>query len=541
MSSKETHAERIKREKDGLDVLADIVRYAQTGFSAIEQDDSDRFKWYGLYTQRPAEEGFFMMRVRVPGGQLTADQLETLGRLSVQYARSTGDITTRQCIQLHYIRIEDVPHIFAELDKAGLTTQETCGDVVRNVVGSPLAGIDTDELIDATPIVQQLSHQFLNDKAFSNLPRKFKVSVSGSARHHEQHEINDIGLIAVRNMDGEIGFDLWVGGGLGAIPHLGKRLGAFVTAAEIPEVVTRIVEIFRDHGPRENRRKARMKFLVAAWGVEKFRAELEKRLGRALRTLEAVTLPEFSQEAYFGIHPQKNQTAAEQLYYIGTATLRGRFSGEQMLAVANLARRYAGSRVRLTNTQNLILPDVPEQNILTLETELATLELKSASSAFRRGTVSCTGQQFCKLAVVETKDRAANIIQHLENSFPDFRHELRISVTGCVNSCAQYQIADVGLVGVKGQENGEEVDFFQIHLGGHFGGNARFGRKLSKRVRAGEIHHYLERIVRAYLAHREDDEKFYQFVARHQATELEDLDNVLQAAVSEENPILAAV
>lgn len=541
MSQKETNAERLKREKDGLDVLADIVCYAQTGFSAIDADDMDRFKWYGIYTQRPAEEGFFMMRVRVPGGQLTADQLETLGRLSVKHARSTGDITTRQCIQLHYIRIEDVPHIFDELSKVGLTTQETCGDVVRNVVGSPLAGIDAEELIDASPTVHQLSHLFLNDKAFSNLPRKFKISVSGSARQHEQHEINDIGLIAVRNAEGEIGFDLWVGGGLGAIPHLGKRLNAFITQDEIPEIVTRIVEIFRDHGPRDNRRKARLKFLVAAWGVEKFRAELEARLGRSLTTLNAVSDPDYSQSSSFGIWPQKNTDAARQLYYIGTATLRGRFSGEEMIAVAQLARRYAGGRVRLTNTQNLILPDVPEQNLILLETELAALGLKSVSSAFRQGTVSCTGRQFCKLAVVETKERAAEIIQHLENVFPDFQDDLRISVTGCVNSCAQYQIADIGLVGVKGQENGEEVDFFQIHLGGHFGGNARFGRKISKRVRVEEIHEYLERIIRAYRAQREDGEKFYEFIARHQISELEALDTFLPATADASEPQLAAV
>jgi sulfite reductase (ferredoxin) len=531
--TKENRAERIKREKDGLDVWADIERYATTGFHEIDPDDLDRFKWYGLYTQRPAEDGFFMLRIRIPNGVLSSEQLETIGWLSKVYARSTGDITTRQCIQLHYVRIEDVPFIVRELEKVGLTTQETCGDVVRNVVGSPLAGIAADELIDALPIVEEVSRLFLNDYAFSNLPRKFKISISGSAHPQEQHEINDIGLIAMRNERGETGFDLWVGGGLGAVPHLGKRLDVFVRPHEVSEVITRVVEIFREHGNRDNRKKARMKFLIAAWGVARFRQELESRLGRQLEPSGHIEIPDTAPSGYLGVGLQKDtDDEGNPLFYLGAAVLRGRISGEQMVRVAGLARFYASGRVRLTNTQNLIVPDVPERFVATLNRELAAIDLRTAASPFRKGTVSCTGREFCKLAVVETKDRAAEIVRYLEAAIPDFRDDLRISVTGCVNSCAQYQIADIGLVGVKGQENGEEVDYFQIHLGGHLGREAGFGRKLSKRVRVEEAKYYLERLVHVYRSQRlSERERFYEFIARHEIKELETLDEQLASAL----------
>ncbi len=527
---KENKVERLKIEKDGLDVWQDIERYAQTGFDTIDPGDMDRFKWYGLYTQRPVEDGRFMMRVKVPNGIISAEQLATIGWLSQVYGHSTGDITTRQGIQIHHLRIEDIPHAINELKKVSLTTQEACGDVVRNVVGCPLAGIDDNEIIDASQLVDQVVKQFIDNRDFSNLPRKFKISITGCTHQCAQHEINDVGLVAVTNNDGEVGFDLWVGGGLGAKPYLAKRLGVFVWYDEAVEVITRIVEIFRDHGYRDDRRKARLKFLVADWGVEKFRDELELRLGRKLDDGPQTDVPEIQKRDHTGVYEQRQYG----LYYIGAAVLRGRISGEQMSAVAGLARRYANGRIRLTNAQNLIVLDVPAENIVTLSNELALLGLDPYGSPFRRGTVSCTGRQFCKLAVVETKERAEEIILYLEQTNPDFSDDIRISVTGCVNSCAQYQIADIGLVGVKGQENGAEVDFFQVHLGGHLGQGAAFGRKISKRVRVEETKFYIERVLRTYRSQRRAGELFYQFIARHDARALEmidELESVEMAAV----------
>ena len=523
----ETNAERIKREKDGLQVWADILRYAQTGFASITPDDQDRFKWYGLYTQRPAEEGFFMLRVKVPGGALSAEQLETIGWLSQVHARSTGDITTRQAIQLHYVRIEDVPHIIGELEKVGLTTNEACGDVVRNVVGCPLAGLDADEVFDASPLIAAITEKFIHNPAYSNLPRKFKISLTGCRHHCAQHEINDIGLIATRNAAGEHGFDLWVGGGLGARPFLAKNLGVFVAYDEALEVITRIVEIFRDSGYRADRKRARLKFLLADWGVEKFRTELESKLGRQLADSfpgndflldnQSASDPHAALRDHTGVNPQRQSG----LFAVGAATLRGRFSGEQMVHVAGLARRYGSGRVRLTNSQNLLLPDVAAADVATMQAELRAVDLQSDASAFRRGTVACTGRQFCKLANVETKDRAAEIITHLEHALPDWQSPLRVSVTGCTNACAQYQVAEIGLVGVKGQVNGVEQDFFQIHLGGHLGNGTALGRKLNQRVHVDDAKDYLERLLRVYRSERLVGERFYEFIARHDAAQLE--------------------
>jgi sulfite reductase beta subunit-like hemoprotein len=519
----EPAAERIKREKDGLDVWTDILGYARTGFGNIPPDDMDRFKWYGLYTQRPTEAQRFMLRIRIPNGIASSEQLETIGWISEVYAQSSGDITTRQDIQLHHIRIEDVPHIFSELEGVGLTTQEACGDVVRNVVGCPLAGVDDEELLDASPLVKRVSELFLNNRDFSNLPRKFKISISGCAQRCAQHEINDIGLVAVTNEEGEVGFDLFVGGGLGARPRLASKLGVFIWYDEVIEVVTRIVEIFRDHGDRSDRRKARLKFLVAKWGPIRFREELERRLGRQLQDHGGARVSSRNR-THVGIGAQRQKGR----HYIGVAVTAGRLKGSQMISLAGIARRYAASRIRFTNNQNLILLDVPKENLASVESALGELDLHSESSQVRRGTIACTGQQFCKLAVVETKDRAIEVINHLEKVAPGFDSEIRISVTGCVNSCAQYQICDIGLVGVTGQVGGREAQFFQIHLGGHVGDNGAFGRKLSLRVPVEETKHYLARLIRSFQAKRIDDESFSQFVGRHSAAELETLDQLAE-------------
>lgn len=530
VTPKETTAERQKREKDGLDVWADIVRYEKEGFAAVDPDDMDRFKWYGLYTQRPAEEGFFMLRAKVPNGALNAEQLDTLGRLSQQFGRNTGDITTRQGIQIHYVRVEDARNIINQLGAVGLTTQGACGDIVRNVVGCPLAGIDADELFDAEPLVERVKDRFLNDKAFSNLPRKFKISITGCRHACAQHEINDIGLVAVRNHDGELGCDLWVAGGLGARPMLAKRLGAFVRESEAVEVITHIVAIFRDHGSRSDRRKARLKFLMADWGPAKFREELENRLGRKLTDsfpLESATHAEYQQAAVNESIRDHTGVAAQKqagLNVVGVATLRGRISGTEMRKVAALAQQFGSGRVRLTNAQNFLILDVPAANVPALVAELAGLDLHVRASSFRRGTISCTGRQFCKLAHVETKARAEEVIRHLEKNIPDFDDHLRISVTGCTNACAQYQISEIGLVGVKGQVNGAEAEFFQIQLGGHLGRDAALGRKLNKRVPVAEAKHYLENIINVYRTHRQTGERFYEFVNRYDVKQLESLD-----------------
>ncbi|MDX6553694.1 MAG: hypothetical protein QOH74_2182, partial [Gaiellales bacterium] len=466
--------EHVKQRKDGLDVLADIYRYAELGFDAIEPDDLALFRWYGVYTQRAAEsaasgdpgpseetDGLFMLRVKFPNGIVTSAQLRTVGALSERYGGNMGDITTRQNIQLHNLRIEDMPVVLDELNAVGLSFTQACGDVWRNIVGCPLAGVDGHELIDTRPLIDELERTFVGDRAFSNLPRKFKVSVSACSHRCAQHEINDIGLLAVEK-DGVVGYDVWAGGGLGASARMGRRLDIFASPEDAVDVCRAITEIFRDEGKRTKRTRARMKFLIDEWGVEKFRAAIEDNLGRELPTSVAPDAPIDPHRDHLGIHPQ----IQSGLYYVGGTTLRGRFTADQMIAVADLAERYGSGSLRCTNRQNIIVLDVPDRHVETVAAELGDLGLPTEASTFRRGIISCTGMEFCKLAIVETKERAAELIEHLEKRIGDLDGSIRINLNGCPNACAQYQIADIGLQGGIARTETGRVQGFILHIGG---------------------------------------------------------------------------
>jgi precorrin-3B synthase len=515
--------EHIKARKDGLDVLADIYRYAEQGFAAIEPDDLALFRWYGIYTQRseasaasgvagPSEEtdGRFMLRIKFPNGIVTADQLRTVGRLAVRYGRGMGDITTRQNIQLHWLRIEDLPVVLDELNAVGLSFTQACGDVWRNVVGCPLAGVDGHELIDSRPLIEELERTFVGDRRFSNLPRKFKVSVSGCTHRCAQHEINDIGLVAVEK-DGVVGYDVWVGGGLGASARMGRRLDLFALPAEAADVCRAITEIFRDEGNRTKRTRARIKFLVDEWGVERIRAEVERRLGRSFPASVEPGDPVDPHRDHLGIHPQ----VQPGLYYLGATTLRGRFTGDQMIAVADIADRFGSGALRCTNRQNIIVLDVPDAQVDEAAASLRDVGLPTEASTFRRGIISCTGMEFCKLAIVETKERAAELIEHLERRVGDIAGSLRINLNGCPNACAQYQVADIGLQGgIARLPDGRRVQGFILHIGGRLGEDAGFGRRVaSKAMPADDARYAVERIVRAYAAERPADGTFAAWAA----------------------------
>jgi len=515
--------EHIKARKDGLDVLADIYRYAELGFEAIEPDDLALFRWYGIYTQRseasaasgapgPSEEtdGHFMLRIKFPNGIVTADQLRTVGRLAVRYGRGMGDITTRQNIQLHWLRIEDLPVVLDELNAVGLSFTQACGDVWRNVVGCPLAGVDGHELIDSRPLIEELERTFVGDRRFSNLPRKFKVSVSGCLHRCAQHEINDIGLVAVEK-EGVVGYDVWVGGGLGASARMGRRLDLFVLPDEAAEVCRAITEIFRDEGNRTKRTRARIKFLVDEWGVERIRAEVERRLGRSFPTSVEPADPVDPHRDHLGVHPQ----VQAGLYYLGATTLRGRFTGDQMIAVADIADRFGSGALRCTNRQNIVVLDVPDAQVDEAAASLRDVGLPTEASTFRRGVISCTGMEFCKLAIVETKERAAELIEHLERRVGDVPGSLRINLNGCPNACAQYQVADIGLQGgIARLPDGRRVQGFILHIGGRLGEDAGFARRVaSKAMPADDARYAVERIVRAYAGERPADGTFAEWAA----------------------------
>jgi sulfite reductase (ferredoxin) len=526
-------AETAKREDDGLNVRTRIEQiYSKQGFKSIWPSDlRQRFRWYGLYTQRPETDGYFMMRIRIPGGALTSDQLEAVAAISERSGRDIADITDRQNIQLHWIRIEDVPRIWEELEAVGLNTTEACGDTPRNLLGCPLAGVDASEVIDASAVLKEANARLVGDPDFSNLPRKFKISISGCAHQCAQHEVNDIGLAGARGPGGAPGFDLWVGGGLSTNPMFAKRLGAFVRSEQVADVVLGITGVFRDWGYRRARNHARMKFLVNDWGPMRFREVLEDALGFELEDLPPPQPSAITGREHIGIWPQKDGD-----YYIGFAPKAGRISGHQLRAVADLAREYGNGRIRTTTQQKIAILDVPENRTEDLTRALEILDLSVRGSTWRRGTMACTGIEFCKLAIVETKGRAQELYRYLDERIPGYDEDIRINVNGCPNSCARYQTADIGLMGCQVSEkvwiadhNGDQVETrrkveaFLVHLGGHLGDDRSFGRKAKGvKVLANEVGPYVETLILRFQQLRHDGESFAAFVKRLSDDELKD-------------------
>jgi sulfite reductase (ferredoxin) len=425
-------------------------------------------------------------------------------------------VTDRQNIQLHWVEIENVPDIWDALESVGLTTTEACGDTPRVMLGCPLAGLDAGEIIDATPEIAAIGERYIGDPAFSNLPRKFKSSISGCAAQCAIHEINDVAFVGVVDDNGETGYDLWVGGGLSTNPMIGKRLGTFVRPGQVPEVWASVAGLFRDYGYRRLRHRARIKFLVADWGPERFREVLEKEyLGYALPDGPAPAAPRGGVRDHVGVHPQRDGN-----YYVGFAPTVGRLSADALDVIAGLAARYGSGRVRTTTEQKMVILDVPPGHTGELVAELEAAGLPANPSAFRRHTMACTGIEFCKLAIVETKARAADLISELERRLPDFEAPVTINVNGCPNSCARIQTADIGLKGslVTGPD-GRQVEGFQIHLGGSLAGGDGEGSGFGKKVRglkttAEQLPDYVERVLRRFDAGRQPDESFASWTAR---------------------------
>ncbi len=527
--------EALKQADDGLNVRARILEtYAKEGFASIPGDDlRGRMRWWGLYTQRrpgidggqtatldPAEldDEYFMMRVRSDGGALSGAQLRTVAGISTEFARDTADVSDRQNIQLHWIRIEDVPEIWRRLEDVGLTTSEACGDTPRVVLGSPVAGIAEDEVVDGTPAVDAIVDEFIGSPEFSNLPRKFKTAVSGSPSLDVAHEVNDVSFVGVEHPEHGPGFDVWVGGGLSTNPMFAQRLGAWVPREDVPAVWAGVVSVFRDHGYRRLRNRARLKFLVADWGVERFREVLERDyLGRALADGPAPGRPGAHRRDHVGVHPQRDGNV-----WVGVAPLAGRVSGTTLTAVADLAERHGSGRVRLTAQQKLLVLDVRPEEAEDLVAGLEAAGLPARPSEWRRGVMACTGIEFCKLALVETKARARTVVEELEDRLPDLDVPFSIHVNGCPNSCARTQVADVGLKGMvtKGAD-GELVEVFQVHLGGRLGHDPALARKTrALKVAATDLPDYVERLATRYLDQRADGEAFADWA--HRAAE-EDL------------------
>lgn len=525
---KETKAqksERLKIEKNPWDNWSDVEGYAKAGRDAVAPEWSGLyFKWWGIYTQGDGVgavggvggEGkaseYFMMRIAVPGGFMTSQQARVVADLTKKYARNLCDVTTRQAIQLHWLTIESLPIIVEELEKVGMSPKGACGDVVRNVTGCPLAGIDAEEIADASEMAKAVAAELNGNSDYYNLPRKFKISVSGCPVWCTYPEINDLALTAIKRGD-EIGYSLRVGGGLSKEPHMAVRLPIFLKPEQCIPAIRGVLEIYKEQDAlRQDRAKARIKYMFSklGWTAESFTAELEKRVGFKFDPAVEEVQPEDVLRDHCGIRKQKQ----EGLSSVGMTVLRGRLSGEQLEQVANLADEYGNGEVRTTIMQNLLIPNVPTDKATALAEELGKIELRVEGSTFWRGTVACTGTEFCKLAISETKGFAKWLVGEIEDRMPEFDQQIRINVTGCPNSCGQHWIADIGLEGKKVKVDGQMVDAFQFAVGGAVGKYQRPARTIGYRAAATDVPEAIERLLRGYLATREQGENLRAYFAR---------------------------
>jgi len=525
--------ERLKAERAPLEVRERIESvHAYEGFDSLPAEDlKERLKWWGLYTQRrqdaPATETgssaeqlmdrYFMLRIRTDGGQLTAAQLRAIAWASQACGRDVADVTDRQNIQLHWVRIEDVPEIWRRLEAVGLTTGMACGDVPRGFLGCPVAGRDADEVLDATEVITATAARAVGNPAYANLPRKFKTSIAACAQQCAQPEINDVAFVGVRH-EGQAGFDVLVGGGLGTAPHFAQRLGVFVAPQRVPDVWEAIVSAFRDHGYRRSRKHARLKFLIADLGAAAFREIVEREyLGERLPDGPPATPSHHGQVDHVGVFAQ-----ADGRYSVGVAPRAGRIAGSQLRAVADLAEAHGSGQVALTTQQKLVVLDVEPGRVEGLVGALGDHDLRARPHPFRRTTMACTGIEFCKLALAETKGAADVLYRQLEQRLPDWDEGVRINVNGCPNSCARFQVADIGFMGalVETEREGRGEGFL-VHLGGGLGEQRAFARKArGVRVPAGDLTDYTEALLRRYVERRGGHTSFSDYVRSLDTDEL---------------------
>lgn len=528
--------EQSKKDDNPLNVRARIENiYAKGGFDSIDKADlRGRFRWWGLYTQR--EEGYdgtwtdddnidileakyFMMRVRCDAGALTAAQLRTIGGISTEFARDTADLSDRENVQYHWIEVENVPEIWRRLESVGLHTTEACGDCPRVILGSPLAGESLAEIIDPTPAIDEIVKRYIGKKEYSNLPRKFKSAISG--QQDVVHEINDIAFVGVNHPEHGPGLDLWVGGGLSTNPMLAKRVGAWVPLDEVPDVWEAVVALYRDYGYRRLRTKARLKFLIKDWGIEKFRQVLEDEYLK--RKLIDGPAPEQPAKPIDHVGVQKLRNG---LNAVGFSPIAGRVSGTILSKVADAAEKYGSDRIRFTPYQKLIVLDIADDQVDALIDELEPLGLQARPSIWRRNLLACSGIEFCKLSFVETRKRSQVLAPELEQRLADLNADLDVPITininGCPNSCGRSQIADIGFKGqLVDDGTGQQVEGFQVHLGGSLGLDSGFGRKLRQhKVTSVELGDYIERVVRNFVKNRESGERFAVWAVRADEADL---------------------
>ena len=517
--------ESVKKRKDGLAVIRDIERYAASPDLPQDPEDIALYRWYGIYQQRP-KDGYHMLRIKVPNGQLNGNQLRTIGGIANDFGRGLADITTRQNFQYHWIELRRVPEILSRLAGVGISTVGACGDITRNVVGCPVAGIDAEEYLDGSPLAQELARYYSGNPHFSNLPRKYKISICGCRLHCAQPEINDVGLYGAEfEVDGkkQVGYGLMVGGGLSTKPLFAVDMNTFLLPHEVFEAVKAVTEIFRDSEIlRTDRSKARLKFLLSdpkiGVGGDRFREMIEERIGHPLRRAEPFRRPMDAETDHLGIHPQKQPG----LYYVGVGVTVGRLTGDDLIRLADIADEFSTqSGIRNTNKQNFIITHIPEARLPRLREALKSAGFDDMPSVFKRSVVSCTGIEFCNLAITETKELGRRVANELEERFPDAAKQLRVHFSGCPNNCGQNAIGDIGLRGGLTKVNGEMVQAFDILLGGTTGENRSFAETVSKKIPATFVTDAIANLYRSYLGWCTNGETFHAYVKAHTPEQLD--------------------
>lgn len=506
--------ERIKQDSPPLGIRAELPALIAGGYEALPEEDIVRLQWWGLYHDKP-KIGTFMLRVKIPNGVLTPAKLRRIGEVSNRYGRGDAELTTRQCIQLHWLELASLPDVFADLEASGITSAGGCGDTVRNITGCPVSGIAADELFDSTPIVDAATETYYGNPDWANLPRKHKYSIASCPDRCNAPEINCISLVGVLN-DGREGYAVQVGGGLSSVPRIARDMGVFVPKEEAVEILGATTLVWsEDLKYRMSRVKARMKFMVDDIGVDGMLERVEAKLGR---TLESFELPQIAAQpsAHIGVHAQKQ----EGLSYIGVPVQLGLSSGDQLIAVAELAASFGGD-IRLTRQQNLIVTGVPNDKVESVLVQLDELGLALTTNEIWANSIACTGEPHCNFSVGQTKDRLRDLVDHLETTFGDAVGELRLHLDGCPHACAQHWVGDLGFQATTGKDaDGNRISAYDIFVRGSLGPAPEIGRSLFRRVASEQLEPAVEGIVRGWLSDREQDESFTEFQRRLSDDEL---------------------
>lgn len=505
--------ERIKNEKQPFDLLEELPQLVEREYEEIPEDDILRLQWWGLYHDKP-KVGEFMMRVKIPGGEVAPAQLRAIGEISREFGQDSGEITTRQDIQIHHVRLPGIPEIFRRFAGSGLTTAGACGDILRNITGCPVAGIDPEELFDTRPVVRELAEYFYGNRDYSDLPRKHKWTISACPYQCNGPEIHDVGLIGTVQ-DGKSGFAIVVGGGLSTFPRIARSFGVFVTPGETLQVLKGILDIWSgDLNYRRSRIKARFKFMVEDHGADAIRQRLEDRLGRTLTPLKKLPAPR-GRNNHMGVHRQRQ----EGLSYIGFPVFPGLLRGSQMIRLSEAVEEL-GDSIRFTRDQNLIVTGVPNDRVDEALSRMEENGLSLQVSAIRGHSIGCTGNPHCNFAVGDTKPRLIQLVEHLESRFGDAVSNLRIHLDGCPHACGQHWVGDIGIQGTTVRIEGRKSPAYDLFLRGGLGKDASIGRPVGRRIPTEDLDAQVEALMRAYLESRSPDQSFQNYCSERSDEEL---------------------